>query len=270
MRSVALLLALIATPAFAATFETQIALEREPFEYAATEEGTLTLEDPVDDLIVFDRDNRGTLPPVLADLTRMSVEPRDDGWIVTFELANPLPEDPGLAVNFDVFIDRDGDESNDATTGVFRAHSDTIFMLLHGTRTKWHSKWWTYDSATGRWNEQPNDPEYTLGDSTFTLKIPYAVIPREAGVPMRGFSLTSTGGITAIDIVPGTDFPPVLAVQPQPPQPTPTPPPTPTEVRAPSTGGLLSPTVVYSVIAFLLGVSLTMWWVRRKGRVIRY
>lgn len=262
------LFGLSATTAFAVSFDTEIALEREPFEYAATSTDGLIVEDTTDDLVVFDRQNRQTLPPVLADMTYFKVEPQEESWLVTFEIAEALPEDPGLAVNFDVFIDIDGDESNNPNTGVYRAHSDTIYMILHGSRTKWHSKYWTYDSSTGLWTEQPQKPAYEIGDGTYSLEIPYDQLPKESDIPIRGFSLTSTGGITAIDVIPGAEFPPVLAVQPTPPQAEP-PPPKPQE--QPTGGqfsiqGLLSPTVIYSIVAFLLGFSLAMLWKNRRKK----
>lgn len=244
------ILSLFATlPVHAATvYETDGTLEREPFPYVTTSLESTSAADSTDDLYVFDRQGRKTLPPVLADLTGMSIEPQEEGWLVTFQIAEPLPEDPGLAVNFDVFIDSDENEANNATTGVYRVGSDTIFMILHGTRTKWHSKWWKYNPGNGRWAEQDDKPVFSIGDGEYTLTIPYDVIAKEEGVKMRGFSLTSTGGITAIDVAPGKGLPAVLA--------TPEPEvndvaPTPAESDTPPNKGAIALIVILVVTALL-------------------
>jgi hypothetical protein len=258
-----LALALAAASASATSFEAEMALEREAFSAVEMAEKGVNVEDPADDLAVFDREGRSVLPPVLADLTGFTVEPGDAGWIATFTIASPLPEDPGLAVNFDVFLDRDGDPANNAETGVFRVGSDTIFMLLFGTKSKWHSTWWRHDPSTGRWDEQPQDPAYTKEGDRFTLTIPYAVLPRESRVPIRGFSLTSDAGITAIDIAPGKELPRILPGQAAPAPPKAQPAPPSTTAASPWTI-VLHPTILLSTIAFLLGISLTMWWMRRQ------
>lgn len=214
--SAALLLPCIAAAA-EPTFEPDGTLERKAFEYVKVNPAKITVtEDAEGDLTIFDRNGEKRVPPLLADLKKVSYEATESGWKVTFETVGPLPEDPGMAVNFFVYADSDGNEKNNAKNGVYRSGSDATYMILFGTRTKWHASRWIYDSATGKWNEQPSKPNFTYDRQTFTLTIPFSELPEEKGLKMRAFSLTSHEGVTAVDVAPGEGLPPVLQNQGEP------------------------------------------------------
>lgn len=196
------------------TFEPDGTLEREEFVYTkVSAKKDTVVTDTVGDLTVFDRNGGQNIPPVLADLQKVTYSPTEEGWKVTFEIAQEMAQNPNLAVNFFLYADKDGDKSNNAPNGVYRTDSDTTYMILHGTRTKWHSKRWLFDEQTGRWNEQAKKPEFTVSGKEFTLLVPYSELPKENGIRMRAFSLTSDAGVTAVDIVPGKGLPKVLKTE---------------------------------------------------------
>lgn len=194
----------------AITYEADGAAERNDFETITTGVNLQSIADTQDDITIFDKQERGILPSVVVDLTRMTVEQWDSEWVVTFITKEPLPEDPGMPINFDIFFDRDNNSQNNADYGVYRVGADTIAMILFGNRTKWHSKLWFYEPETGKWIEQDIPIDYTIGADQFSITIPYSVLPRDAKVPLRGFSLSSEDAITAIDVIPGNGLPALL------------------------------------------------------------
>ncbi len=209
MRSIfAFILSLLLLPASvgaATVFERESTNERETFEDVPLADAPVLLDDPRDDLVVFDRNGGAAVPPLLADITKVSLTEADDGWRVQVTTDAPFPADPGMPVNFHVYIDRP--EVPNAPSGVFRASSDLAFLLLFGTRTKWHSEHWTYDAASGRWLENTPFP-FTVGERDFTLTLPYSVLPRDSQGSIRFLALTSdNAGSTAIDVAPGEGLP---------------------------------------------------------------
>jgi hypothetical protein len=191
-------------------FETDGTKEREEFPWSKTELAATQISDDTGDIVIFDQVGQRAVPGVIADLAGMTVTPGKDGWDILFRLKDPLPEDPGMPVNFDVFFDRDGDASNNAPDGVFRAGTDTAFLLLFGTRTKWHGQSWTFNTQTKRWQKQLESLEFKTSPKEFSFVVPYTVIPQKAGIKVRGFSLTSNNaGSTAVDVAPGKGLPPV-------------------------------------------------------------
>ena len=223
-------------------------VEREEFMYTKVSSDGTIVPDEIDDIIVFDRHHRNEPPSLLADITQVEYRATDDGWDVVFTVAEEIPEDPGMAVNFFVYIDSDGNKKNNAPNGVYRTNTDTTYMILHGTRTKWHSKRWLYDSKLGRWTEQPDKPQFTLGTTEFTLHIPYSEVPKKDGIEMRAFSLTAEKALTAIDIAPGTGIPKVLQQPIHEPK----------EKKSENSGGTFH-TVFLLGVCVLLGVSIYKW-----------
>lgn len=188
------------------SFEADIALEREQFPWAKTVLKGAQVADDTNDLVFFDKKSERKATALQADLKRMQVQAGAGGWEVEFETVAAIPEDPGMPVNFDVFFDRDGDPSNNAPDGVFRAGSDAVFMILFGTRTKWHATSWSYVPAEKRWREGAA-PVYKVSPTKFSLTIPYELVPKNENILVRGFSLVLENGITAVDIVPGAGLP---------------------------------------------------------------
>lgn len=203
-----LMLATIVLPsgAFAMTTEQDMTREREAFPTLTLSAEGVTAQDEMEDLTLFDRSGTGRPPPVLADVTAVAMTPGADGWTVRFDLLGALPGNPDMPVNFDVLVVRDG--MPHAEDGVFRAGSDLAFLLLFGTRTRWHTETWTYDAAGRRWEAQPSVPFGVEGNAV-TLQIPYATLPRDTRGSARFLSLTSQSGATAVDIVPGNQLPAV-------------------------------------------------------------
>lgn len=206
MRLSALLSALVLFPLSSATaavvFESDQTREREPFATVTMHAGSV--EDPADDVTVFTRDGAPTVPTVSADITRVTFSRNSQRWEIAFETTEPLPDDPGMPVNLNVFIDRP--DMPNAPDGVYRAGIDTACMLLFGTVTKWHTQCWSY--LNGKWQKGGTFP-YRLSRGKATLSIPLTVLPADAS-GVRFFSLVSdNAGHEAIDVAPGAGLPPV-------------------------------------------------------------
>lgn len=201
------------------------------------------------DIVVFDRGTGGPAPAVTPDLVSVDVTPAADGWNAVFRFAEPLPAAPSFPINVDLFVDADGDSTNNAPTGVFRAGADGAFVLLFGTRTSWHTMAWSYDPATGRWAERTTPVAFTVDERAVTLAIPSALlpVPPAHGATARAFALTSTGGVTAVDVAPGVGLPPVRGAQAE-------------AMQQQHVGGVPPTTIVAAVLAALLGVSVFLWW----------
>ncbi len=212
----ALLLPLLITKAFALTFENNAAAVREPYAMATLTGSGVAVDDPGDDIVVFDRARISSLPPLTADLTSFSVLPTGSGYTAVFQTKSPLPADPGMPVNFFVHLDADGDPSNNAAADGSGPGSDATVMLLFGTKTKWHSEWWQYDALQMRWNRQAEEPSFTATGSTFTLALPSQLILVPGKTTVRGFALTAVDrGPTAEDVAPGVGLPPLAPVSPK-------------------------------------------------------
>lgn len=226
--------------------EPDMALEREPFASVALTAAGAAITDATgeDDLRLFDRGTGGEAPPFVVDLSSVDVVPGPDGWNVTFRFANPLPKEPSYPINFDLFFD-DGTARNNAPDGVFRAGTDKAFLLLFGTRTKWHTVTWQYDPASGRWAEITVPVGFTIGEKEVSLRIPASLLPLAPprGATVRAFALTSLEGNTVVDVAPGAGLPAVRA--PKPPR-----------------QGISPAFVVLAVFAALLVGSVALW--RRK------
>jgi hypothetical protein len=214
MRSLSFaLVAALALPvsALAVTYEPDATPEREAFENIEVDQNGSSTTDPTDDMVIFDAQMRNTMPPVLADLVRFELEHTAQGWLATFETAAPLPEDPGMPVNFFVYMDSDGIDSNNAVNDVFRTGTDSAVLLLFGTRTKWHAEWWKYLPATKEWQKQVIMPSFTAEGSVYTMLIPFSIMRENSPGEARAFALTSNNaGIISIDIAPGNGLPDVL------------------------------------------------------------
>ena len=205
---VAIFLALLPVSVFAESsniFEADIYPERQEFTWMDSSES----KDVQKDLVVFDKQNRKQVPKVLADIKSIKYTKETEGLKVEFETWEELPEDPGMPVNFQVFIDSDGKKENNAPDGVFRAGCDTAVMILFGTRTKWHSQSWVYDAGLKKWQKSETFPKYTIGKKNFSIVIPKELLTEGVPLKIRGMSLTSDDAITAIDVAPGQGLPPV-------------------------------------------------------------
>lgn len=166
-----------------------------------------------DDVVVFDRGTGAPLPELVIDLSSVDLVPAADGWKATFRFTEPLPAEPTYPINFDLFVDIDGKTENNAKTGVFRAGTDRAFLLLFGTKTKWHTLTWQYDPASDRWAQLTTPVTFTIGTNDVSMSIPDALLPLEPARKsiVRAFALTSTGGVTAVDVAPGLALPAVRA-----------------------------------------------------------
>ncbi|MDD5470044.1 MAG: hypothetical protein PHO92_04590 [Candidatus Peribacteraceae bacterium] len=202
---------LLVSQAYALSFESDPAAPRERYPMLILQAEGVHADDARDDLVVHDRRGRDIIPSLLADLTAFSVQPVDGVYVARFEIASPLPSDPGVPVNFFVYLDSDGDERNNAPATMSGPGSDAVVMLLFGTRTKWHSQWWQYDSVRKEWNRQEDAPPFTASGSVYTLALP-STLPLFPGKTMlRGFALTSdNAGSIAQDVVPGEGLPPLM------------------------------------------------------------
>jgi hypothetical protein len=205
MRRLLIALVLVLCPlsrAAALTYETDQTRERGPFE--SIQMNRTSVDDAADDLTVFSRDGANTVPSVLADITHVSLSHNSKQWTIAFETAAPIPDDPGMPVNVDVFIDRP--DMPNAPDGVYRAGVDTACMLLFGTVSKWHTQCWDYQN--GKWQKGGTFP-YLLSRGKATLYLPFTVLPQDA-VGVRFFTLTSdNAGHDAIDVAPGDGLPPL-------------------------------------------------------------
>ncbi len=202
---------LLVSQASALTFESDPAIPRERYPMLILQDEGVHADDARDDLVVYDRRGQDIIPSLLADLTAFSVQRIDGVYVARFEIASPLPPDPGVPVNFFVYLDSDGDERNNASAAMSGPGSDAVIMLLFGTRTKWHSQWWQYDSVRKEWNRQEDAPPFTASGSVYTLALP-STLPLSPGKTMlRGFALTSdNAGSIAQDVVPGEGLPPLM------------------------------------------------------------
>jgi hypothetical protein len=232
----------------AMSFESDGTRERTAFETVRMNQSTI--DDATDDLTVFTRDGVQTVPEVMADITRVTMTNNTKRWEITVETATPLPDNPGMPVNIDVFIDR-ADIPN-APNGVYRAGIDTACMLLFGTVTKWHTQCWSYEG--GKWQKGGTFP-YLINRGTATLYIPLTVLPEDA-IGVRFFTLTSdNAGHEAVDVAPGTGLPPLPEDLPQPTQMTPS------RVSPPTSMGK-----VWSLILIVAAVAGTGAWAVSRRR----
>jgi len=188
-------------------FEDNIYLEREPFTWFEPTEKKNKAEDVQGDVVVFDRNNQHQPLSLIADIKSMSIEQVLSGWKISFELWDEIPADPGMPVNFHVFFDADSKTENNAPDGVFRAGTDTAYILLFGTKTKWHALGWVYDSTTKKWTQRTPLPTFEIAPKNFSMTIPFDIIKAGSLPKVRAMSLTSDLGITAIDVIPGNALP---------------------------------------------------------------
>lgn len=195
--------------------EPDMALERESFEAVPLSENVIIQDDVVaEDIVVFDKSANGPLPPSILNISSVELVQTESAWKATYTFDASLPKQPSFPINVDLFLDSDGKSANNAKTGVFRAETDLAFLLLFGTRTKWHTLTWKYDPASGRWGQLMTPVEFSIGESEVTMTIPFSLLPKDIprGATVRGFALTSTGGVTAVDVAPGLGLPDVLPV----------------------------------------------------------
>lgn len=210
----ALLLTLLSAVSLAATadypHEQDMTQERQEFQSVSLDANNPFISDDTgaNDITVF---GGAGSPPFVIDLKSVGMAKTASGWTATFNFLGTLPKNPGYPVNFDLFVDRDGDTSNNAKTGVFRAGADTAFLLLYGTKTQWHTLTWEYDPTSARWNQMDQPVDFTVNPSSISMSIPFTLLPEQThhNEDFRGFALTSSGGITAVDVAPGLGLPPV-------------------------------------------------------------
>jgi hypothetical protein len=179
--------------------------ERGTFESAPLSENGFEIQDSTNDTFVFTPAGAPGVLGLHADITRASMKPGSEAWNVSVELAKALPADPGMPVNIDLFV-ADVDKPV-APTGVFRAGINHGFMLLFGTRTKWHADSWIYDSKANRWNKDDVLITFSATGNLITMTIPYSALPKNIRGTARFFALASQSGITAVDIAPGKELP---------------------------------------------------------------
>ncbi len=214
-----LLFSLLLTTASAADMlrEVDMTPERQVFQTVPLSANGVTIEDPAtaDDVTVFDRTSGQGVPTYVPDITRVTVVPTDDGWLTTFTVRTAIPENPGIPVNFDLFLDSDGKSDNNAKDGVFRAGSDRVYLLLFGTSTKWHTMTWQFNPADGRWAQLTTPIPFKVDGKKATMTIPYTLWPKTSIVgTARAFSLAAmNGGASAVDVAPGTGLPPLRSGQ---------------------------------------------------------
>ena len=201
------LLTLAAAPVRAQVRSGDFSADRLPFPTVALSGSGVSIDDPQGDLTFFDVQATGSRPAFLADLVRVDMLPASDGWIVTFHTANVLPANPDGPVNFVAFADRRGLPA--AVTGSFQAGSNLSVLLLYGTKSGWHAEAHAYDPPTQTWRKEAIDIPFTISQDAFSLRIPFALLPREGNADIRFFTLTGNNeGALAVDIAPGQQLPP--------------------------------------------------------------
>lgn len=227
--------------------EPDMTLERSAFEAVPLRADGAVMTDATGegDIVVFDRGTGGAAPDAIIDLSSVEMTPEGDAWKVLFRFVDPLPAEPQYPINFDLFVDSDGDRKNNAKTGVFRAGSDRAFLLLFGTKTKWHTLTWQFDPSNDRWAQLTTPVEFAIGEKDVTLTIPSSLLPMTPpkNATVRAFALTSTGGITATDVAPGMALPEVRTVP-----------------LSDDTSSGMSGKVLLGVFVALLGGSLFLWY----------
>ncbi len=167
------------------------------------QDAPLSIVDPENDLSVFDGKNEGRLPTLLVDVQQVDMSLSGSGWLVVFQTYKAVPNDPGMPVNFNVFID-----PPHHSNALWRGEKLTC-MLLFGTKTKWHTECWTADK--GATMKKIGTIPYTVESERFTMLIPFAFLSKQSAGSVHFVALTSNNfGSDAIDIAPGTLLPSII------------------------------------------------------------
>lgn len=229
---------------------------RETYPTVALGSESEALDDPLDDIVVFDSRKQQIVPAVLTDLNKFSVVPHNDSYQAQFHVVAPLPEDPGVPVNLFVYLDLDGDTSNNAPAYGPGPESDAGVMLLFGTRTKWHTEVWKYDIGTKKWLKQPDEPAFTINGHDATVDLPASLGLKEGVTRLRAFSLTADEkGSFAEDIVPGEGLPALKKVEAAP---------VATQVKKPTESRNLFIMSIIGIMALLVVVGSTTIYIAQK------
>lgn len=220
---IAIFLLAIPTSAFAATAgtdeylrelgytDTQLSTEvvtedREAFFGA---DGIGRIEDPIGDVVTrFGTTSEIREPWGDISLATVAKNEETQAWDVTVTLGGAIPETPGRAAQLFVYLDADGDASNNAPDGI-RIGTDAEFSVQYDATNGWYADFRWYNANAIFWavNKDTAATFDVVGD-TVTVHIPFAEAPSTLTPRWRVAMAVADGSETQIDVAPGTGFPP--------------------------------------------------------------
>ncbi|HBR80613.1 MAG: hypothetical protein UW63_C0061G0004 [Candidatus Uhrbacteria bacterium GW2011_GWF2_44_350] len=184
---------------------------REPF---TSTSGETSVSDPTGDVL----SNSGTHPQInygWADLTSASLEKnsKNQCWLFNMGVAEEIPTNAPWQANFLLYIDRDGDTTNNAPQGV-RINTDYEISVKFGSENQNEAPYWFIDM---RWyNPEPNfwainketTSTFKFDGKNLNICVPFEEISEDTTPAWRAAAVVSNGQATQVDIAPGTGFPP--------------------------------------------------------------
>jgi hypothetical protein len=172
-------------------------------------EGEADAEDPSGDVL-----NRfgatAEIQVPWADLVGASLEKDRDGWTVTFELAEPVADEPSGKANVIFYVDSDADTSNNDADGI-KGGADREFSIEYNQENGWYTDYRWYNAPEDFWAmnlETTMVPSVNDTDVTFT--VPFSELPEDVIPRWRAVTAVSQGDKTQIDVAPGVGFPPPI------------------------------------------------------------
>ncbi|MFH1405560.1 MAG: hypothetical protein ABIH21_05770 [Patescibacteria group bacterium] len=186
--------------------------ERQAFDFT---KGEKTLEDPQGDVLSRVGTTTSIQKPY-GDITKVVAQKNENlkTWDVIVSLAGPVPELPPIAINCYVYVDRDGDNTNNEKAGV-RGQMDAEYQVAYNPdEQEWQNRFRWYNIEEDFWAFPESKATHSKNDNTFTIHIPFDEITADGFPNWRVVMALGTTTDTQIDVAPGIGFPAPLGEKP--------------------------------------------------------
>lgn len=173
-------------------------------------EGQGLASDPVGDVL----GRFGTTSKLLqpwGDLSGATMTKNEEAqtWDIAITLGGALPDVPTVSAQVFLFMDTDGDASDNAREGI-RIGTDAEFSVKH-SETGWTTdfRWYNPDAQFWATNKK-TAMTFETGADSFVLHVPFAEAAGSLAPHWRVVMALADSANTQIDVVPGTGFPPPI------------------------------------------------------------
>lgn len=182
--------------------------DREPFE---TAEGAGSFADPLGDVVSRSGDTAG-IQNAWGDLSDVTLSKNDatQSWDFSLSVGDSIPKTltSSQKAQWLVYMDVDGDASNNAAAGV-RAGTDVEFTVEYNQEAGWYTDFRWYNQPADFWaTNKETAATFTFDDEVLTIRVPFAEAPDTLAPRWRTAVAISDGGEMQTDVIPGIGFPP--------------------------------------------------------------
>lgn len=180
-------------------------------EFFGSTTGEAAINDPVGDVL----SRTGTHPLITnawGDITEVELK-KDESracWSADFTTASDIPATATIQVNFLLYMDGDGDTSNNAPEGV-RANMDKEFSIKN-SESGWVTDYRWYNNALNAQTWATNKDTtltFVFAENKLNICIPFTEVGEDITPIWRAAIAIYDGTNTQIDVAQNTGFPPV-------------------------------------------------------------